>query len=110
MPDRPTEEDLPALPRFSIDLDDIADVEELELPDTFVVEPPVLAAGSEMRPRVVVETQGVPSALDIELMAYLLDIEVPADTAPPPWSAESRWKSLEEDSVDESPTPPYRRP
>lgn len=104
MPDRPSEDDLP---RFSIELDDIADVEELELPETQVVEARPLAAGSEVRPRVVV--QGVPSALDIELMAYLLDIEVPQDSAPPAWSPESRWKALEEDVVDESPTPPYRR-
>jgi hypothetical protein len=109
MPDRPVGDELSA-PRFSIELDDIADVEELELPDTFVVETPVLATGSEMRPRVVIEKQGVPSALDLELMAYLLDIEVPHEVEPPPWSAESRWKSLEEASVDESPTPPYRRP
>jgi len=75
---RPTEDDLP---RFVLDLDDLADgaeVDELELPA--VAEPPTspdLALGSELRPRVYIEDQAVPSELDVMLMAYLLDLEPP---------------------------------
>jgi len=78
MTERPTEDDLP---RFVLDLDDLADgaeVDDLELPA--VAEPatlPEFAAGSELRPRVYLEKQAEPSELDVMLMAYLLDLEPP---------------------------------
>jgi hypothetical protein len=39
-------------------------------------EPPTLAAGSELRKRIVTE-QNLPSRLDLQLIAYLLDIDPP---------------------------------
>lgn len=63
----------------AIDIDDIDDV-DFELADVMqppsLPEPPTLAAGSELRRRIVDE-QGVPSRLDLELIAYLLDIDAP---------------------------------
>lgn len=90
---------------FSIDVDDLDDatglnrVAELELPPPVVAES-ALAVGSEIRPRVVIETQAVPSDLDVTLMAYLLDIDVPATPVAPTSSAD--------DAIDESPTPRER--
>ncbi len=75
----------PAEPRaeHSIDIDDIDDV-DFELADVIQPpsppEPPTLAAGSELRRRIVDE-QGVPSGLDLELIAYLLDIDAPGDAS-----------------------------
>jgi hypothetical protein len=78
MTERPTADDLP---RFVLDLDDLADgaeADDLELPA--VAEPrtaPDLALGSELRPRVYIEDQPEPSELDVMLMSYLLDLEPP---------------------------------
>lgn len=66
-----------------VDIDDIEDV-DFELSEVMQppapVEPPTLAAGSELRRRIVDE-QGEPSQLDLELIAYLLDIEPPDGSA-----------------------------
>jgi hypothetical protein len=66
----------------AIDIDDIDDV-EFELSEVAQppapAEPPTLAAGSELRRRIVHEQQGEPSNLDLQLIAYLLDIEAPDD-------------------------------
>lgn len=66
---------------MAIDIDDIDDV-EFELSDVTQppapVEPPTLAAGSELRRRIV-HDQAEPSNLDLQLIAYLLDIEPPDD-------------------------------
>ena len=63
----------------AIDIDDIEDV-EFELRDVAQppapAEPPTLAAGSELRKRIVTE-QNLPSRLDLQLIAYLLDIDPP---------------------------------
>lgn len=75
----------PAEPRaeHAIDLDDIEDV-DFELADVLQPpsppEPPTLAAGSELRRRIVDEP-GVPSQLDLELIAYLLDIDAPGGSS-----------------------------
>lgn len=65
----------------AIDIDDIEDVEfelsEVSQPPA-PAEPPTLAAGSELRRRIV-EEQGVPSNLDLQLIAYLLDIDAPPE-------------------------------
>jgi hypothetical protein len=67
----------------AIDIDDIEDV-EFELTDVVQppspAEPPTLAAGSELRRRIVDE-QGEPSNLDLALIAYLLDIDAPDDSS-----------------------------
>jgi hypothetical protein len=116
MPDRPTEDDLP---RFVFDLDDIADVDDLELPDVKTPEQAAamvsaLAVGSELRPRVVAGTQNVPNELDLALMAYLLDIDVPPEPPAVVWPSADEWPSAErrvrdDESIDESPTPRVRR-
>jgi hypothetical protein len=66
----------------AIDIDDIDDV-EFELSEVMQppspAEPPTLAAGSELRRRIVHEHQHEPSSLDLQLIAYLLDIESPDD-------------------------------
>jgi hypothetical protein len=63
----------------AIDIDDIEDV-EFELRDVAQppspAEPPTLAAGSELRRRIVTE-QNLPNRLDLQLIAYLLDIDPP---------------------------------
>jgi hypothetical protein len=68
----------------AIDIDDIDDV-EFELKDVVQppapAEPPTLAAGSELRRRIVHDRQGEPSMLDLQLIAYLLDIESPDDSS-----------------------------
>lgn len=65
----------------AIDIDDIDDV-EFELSEVVQppapAEPPTFAAGSELRRRIV-EEQGMPSNLDLQLIAYLLDIDSPDD-------------------------------
>jgi hypothetical protein len=87
----------------AIELDDIEDVADFELADVITPrdpEPPPFAVGSELRPRVVI--QDTPSDLDVELIAYLLDIDPPpTPVAPAPTS--------DDDSIDESPTPRFRR-
>ena len=108
MPDGETEDDLP---RFVLDLDDISDVDDLELPDVKTPRQPrsALALGSELRPRVI--AQDVPNELDLALMAYLLDIDVPAADPPtPPWPVElpEPPDEISDDSVDDSPTPRFR--
>jgi len=92
---------------FSIDLDDLDDltnVEELELPPRVVADAadaePAFAAGSEIRPRVAVEVQEVPSELDMALMAYLLDIDILHATSAPESSIDG--------PIDETPTPRQR--
>lgn len=71
------------MPRFVLDLDDIsdaADADEFELPDVKTPEQrQLLALGSEMRVRVPAQIQPVPNALDVALMAYLLDLDPPGD-------------------------------
>jgi hypothetical protein len=63
----------------AIDIDDIEDV-EFELSEVIQppapAEPPTFAAGSELRRRIV-EEQSEPSRLDLQLIAYLLDIDAP---------------------------------
>lgn len=80
MTERPTEDDLP---RFVLDLDDLADgreTDDFELPAVAEpVAPTELALGSERRPRVYIEDQVEPSELDVMLMSYLLDLEPPLD-------------------------------
>ena len=113
MPDRETQDDLP---RFVLDLDDISDVDDLELPDVKTPKQPRsavgLALGSELRPRVI--AQDVPNELDLALMADRLDIDPPTEPPTPPWPSAPGVASLEppdeisDDSVDESPTPKFR--
>lgn len=68
---------------MAIDIDDIDDV-EFELSEVMQppapAEPPTFAAGSELRRRIV-EEQGEPSRIDLQLIAYLLDIDAPDDTS-----------------------------
>lgn len=65
----------------AIDIDDIDDA-EFELSEVMQppapAEPPTLAAGSELRRRIV-HDQHEPSRLDLQLIAYLLDIDAPDD-------------------------------
>ncbi len=68
------------VPPGEISIDDIDDA-EFELADVITPseqasETPVLAAGSESRRRIVMD-QHEPSSLDLQLIAYLLDIEPP---------------------------------
>ncbi len=91
---------------FSIDLedlDDVAGVDELELPPRSVDAAPAqpsFAVGSEVRTRVAVEFQPVPSELDVALMAYLLDIDILSAPAAPASSTDG--------AIDETPTPRMR--